>query len=86
MSIVLSMAQYFRRIVSRSYPWKILWHAKLLQILTRVPKWIMREFHCQRVAGSRSITINVNEPGITGALPVPETGAGPNFAETINTR
>jgi predicted unusual protein kinase regulating ubiquinone biosynthesis (AarF/ABC1/UbiB family) len=42
----------------------------------------------QRAAGSRSITISVNDPGSTGPrpLPVPPVGAGPNFAETMNTR
>jgi hypothetical protein len=30
----------------------------------------------QRVAGSRSITINVNDPGITGPLPLPGAPAG----------
>ena len=42
--------------------------------------------HGQRVAGSRSITIKVNDPGNTGPLPLPAVGAGPNFAETTNTR
>ena len=42
----------------------------------------------QRFAGSRSITINVNDPGNTGGLPLPgvPAGTGPNFAETMNTR
>ena len=38
----------------------------------------------QRVVGSRSIAINVNDPG-TGPLRAP-AGTGPNFAETMNTR
>ena len=41
----------------------------------------------QRIAGSRSITVNVKDPGRTGGLPRPgPAGTGPNFAETINTR
>jgi len=37
---------------------------------------------------SRSITINMNDPGNTGGLPLPgvPAGTGPNFAETRNTR
>jgi hypothetical protein len=41
----------------------------------------------QRAAGARSTTIKVNDPGSTGGLPLPgAAGAGPNFAETRNTR
>lgn len=45
-------------------------------------------FPGQCAAGSRSITINVNDPGRTGGLPLPgvPAGTGPNFAETTNTR
>jgi hypothetical protein len=39
-----------------------------------------------RAGGSSSIVINVNDPGSTGPLPLPLVGAGPNFAETMNTR
>ena len=39
----------------------------------------------QRTAGSRSITIKVNDPGNTGPR-LPPAGAGPNFAETTYTR
>ena len=40
----------------------------------------------QRTAESRSITINVKEPGSTAPRPLPPAGVGPNFAETIKRR
>ena len=32
------------------------------------------------------MVINVNDPGSTGPRPRPPAGAGPNLAETMNTR
>ena len=46
---------------------------------------VCRGLNFQRVAGSRSITINANDPGSTGPLLAPG-GVDPNFAETMNTR
>ena len=40
----------------------------------------------QRVDESRSMVIIANDPGSTGARPLPVVGAGPNFAETMKTR
>jgi hypothetical protein len=46
---------------------------------------VVFSFPIHRLPASLSITINANVPGRTGPLRAP-AGAGPNFAETTNTR
>ena len=51
-------------------------------VYRELPSRVRQNLHGQRVAGPRSITINVNDPGSTAPLPLPAApaGTGPNFA------
>ena len=61
-------------------------HGRPLQWTDRTRRMTASQ-RSQRADGSRSITIIVNVPGSTGPRRrLPSAGAGPNFAETTNTR